>query len=104
MNNQFLTKHSSTALIPRSEHVEYSDAAFKPGPGTYQIEEEKGPKYSFPRSKSLASVTTAISPGVGRYQLSSLKSEKGAHFSKSNRFLKQEPSVGVGQYNLAGND
>lgn len=83
--------------------MEYSDAVFKPGPGTYQIEEEKGPKYSFPRSRSLATVSTTNAPGVGRYQLSSLKFEKGAPFSKSNRFTKQEPSVGVGQYNLAGN-
>jgi hypothetical protein len=98
-----LTKHANAALMPLSEHIEYNDSVFKPGPGTYKIEDKKSVQYSFPKSKSLASVDTHA-PGVGRYELETIqltKGPKGSVFPKSSRFGKASvEGVGVGEYDL----
>lgn len=76
--------------MPLSEHVEYNDSVFKPGPGTYEIKTERGLKYSFPKSKSVASINPTAAPGVGRYKIEDSKPKpmKANSFSKSGRFIK----------------
>lgn len=89
--------------MPLDEHVEFSDSAFKPGPGTYELKTERGLKYSFPKSKSVASINATAAPGVGRYKIEDFnpKPFKGNSFSKSGRFNKEVSNpIGVGDYEI----